>query len=64
MYNDDDSTPSFFSLIAITAIFFVGYGIGFTLGEQFSQQETFNFCVDKSADCKTKYDYLTLVARK
>jgi hypothetical protein len=64
MYNDDDSSPSFFILIAITAIFFVGYGIGFTMGEQFSQQETINFCVEKSADCKTKYDYFKLEARK
>jgi hypothetical protein len=64
MYNDDDGTPSFFILIAIIAIFFVGYGIGFTMGEQFSQHETINFCVEKPADCKTKYDYFKLEVRK
>lgn len=64
MYNDDDSTPSFFILIAITSIFFVGYGIGFTMGEQFSQKETINFCVEQPSACKVKYDYYKLENQK
>ena len=45
----------------ILAIFFVVYGIGFTMGEQFTQKETINFCVEKPAECKTKYDYFKLL---
>ena len=63
MYNDDDSTPSFFILIGILSVFFVG-AIGFSMGEQFSQQETINFCVEKPADCKIKYDYYKLENKK
>ena len=58
---NDDSTPAFFILMVILAIFGLGYIIGFTMGEQFSQQETINFCVEKPADCKTKYDYFKLL---
>ena len=58
---NDDSTPTFFILIVILAIFGLGYIIGFTMGEQFAQKETINFCVEKPADCKTKYDYFKLL---
>ena len=46
--------------ILILAIFFVGYVIGFTMGEQFTQKETINFCVEKPTACKTKYDFYRL----
>lgn len=58
--HDDDNSISLFILIVIFAIFGAGYVIGFTMGEQFSQHETINFCVEKPVDCKTKYDYFKL----
>lgn len=61
---NDDSTPTFFILIVILAIFGLGYVFGFTMGEQFSQNETINFCVEKPDDCKTKYDYFKLLEKK
>ena len=57
----DDSMPTLFILIAIIAIFGLGYIFGFTMGEQFTQKETINFCVEKPAECKTKYDYFKLL---
>ena len=58
MYRDGSEVIG--GAILILAIFFVGYGIGFTMGEQFTQKETINFCVEKPADCKTKYDYFKI----
>jgi hypothetical protein len=62
MYNDGSEVVGI--LIAFIALFFIGYGLGFTMGDQFSQHETINFCVEKPADCKIKYDYFKLEARK
>ena len=61
---NDDNTPTLFILIAIIAIFGLGYIFGFTMGEQFSQKETINFCVEKPAECKMKYDYFKLLEKK
>jgi predicted Na+-dependent transporter len=62
MYNEDSAVIAV--LIALVATFGLGYVFGFTMGEQFSQHETIIFCVEKPADCKTKYDYFKLEARK
>lgn len=61
---NDDSTPTFFVVIVIGSIFAAGYIIGFNMGEQFSQKETINFCVEKPAECKTKYDYFKIEEQK
>lgn len=61
---NDDSTPTFFIVIVIFAIFSLGYAFGFSMGEQFSQKETINFCVEKLVECKTKYDYFKLEEQK
>lgn len=58
---NDDSMPTLFIFIPIIALFGLGYTIGFAMGEQFSQHETINFCVEKPVDCKTKYDYFKLL---
>ena len=61
--HDHDNSISLFILIVISSIFGVGYIIGFTMGEQFTQKETINFCVEKPAECKTKYDYFKILEK-
>ena len=61
---DYDSSLKLFIIICISSVFGFGYIIGFKMEEQFSQQETINFCVEKPANCKTKYDYYKLENQK
>jgi len=62
--HDYDSSLTLFIIICISSVFGFGYIIGFKMEEQFSQQETINFCVEKPANCKTKYDYYKLENQK
>lgn len=61
---NDDNMPPLFIFIVNVAMFIGGYVCGFSMGEQFSQHETINFCVEKPVDCKTKYDYFKLEEQK
>jgi hypothetical protein len=61
---NDDNSIALFILIGIISALGVGYIVGFTVGEQFSQKETINFCIEKPAECKTKYDYFKLEEQK
>ena len=62
--NDYDNSIKIFIFIVISSIFGFGYIIGFKMGEQSSQKETINFCVEKPVDCKTKYDCFKLEEQK
>ena len=58
--HDYDNSITLFIIICISSVFGFGYIIGFKMEEQFSQQETINFCVEKPADCKIKNDYFKI----
>lgn len=61
---EDDDLNYLIAVIVLISSLFCGTIFGMVLGEKSATRESVKMCIEKPADCKTKYDYFKIEEQK